>query len=113
MPETDPCWTTQDSKAQPLSTPRSGLRSAEICGNFQQNAEIVGNVFLTSWTLKFKHCKTRGAKNAGNLSANFLQTPEVQSALQTPPPSALDSRRFGTLQFGIFSPCGPLSHQPN
>ena len=85
----------------PKPSPSEPLKGAfavrKFAENFWQNAEIVGN--CVSHILDVKHCKTRGAENVGNLAANFLQTPEVQSALKTPLCTALSSFRFCSLGF--------------
>ena len=92
-PETDPCWTTEGSKIQPLSSLRGASAVRKFAENFRQNAEIVGN--CVSHVLDVKHSKT----NVGNLAANFRRTPEVQSALQTPLCTALSSFQFCSLGF--------------
>ena len=106
-PETDPCCTTEASKTNPSQALTCASAVRKFAEHFRQNAEIVRN--CVSHILDVQHCKTRGAENVGNLAANFLRTPEVQSALQTPllhcaPPVPI-------LQFRIFALCSALASQ--
>ena len=94
-PETDPCCATQGSNPDPSIW---CLRSAEICGKiFGKMSETV---FLTSWTSNtVEQGVQKMSENVGNLAANFLRTPEVQSALQTPLCTALSSFQFCSFGF--------------
>ena len=103
-PETGPCRATQGLQNPALADPSKGPpQCGNLQENFRQNAEIVGN--CVSHILDVKHCKTRGAENVGNvgnLAANFLRTPEVQSALQTPLCTALSSFQFCSFGFACL-----------
>ena len=103
-PEMDPCWATEGPKTQPLSSLRGALRSAEICGKiFGKMRKLSEIVFLTSWTSNtVKQGVRKMSENVGNLAANFLRTPEVQSALQTPLCTALSSLQFCGLGFSCL-----------
>ena len=81
--------------------PQRGLRSAEICGKiFGKMRKLSEIVFLTSWTSNtVKQGVRKMSENVGNLAANFLRTPEVQSALQTPLCTALSSFQFCSFGF--------------
>ena len=69
----------------------------KIFGKMRKLSEIV---FLTSWTSNtVKQGVRKMSENVGNLAANFLRTPEVQSALQTPLCTALSSFQFCSLGF--------------
>ena len=106
-PETDPCWTTEGSKTQPLSSLRGASAVRKFAENFRQNAEIVGNCVshiltlqsLTGTSNTVKQGVRKMSENVGNLAANFRRTPEVQSALQTPLCTALSSFQFCSLGF--------------
>ena len=109
-PETDPCWTTEGSKTQPLSSLRRASAVRKLAENFRQNAEIVGN--CVSHILDVKHCKTRGAENVGKCrkfgrqfsadpcSAECTADPPLHCALLVP-----------ILQLRIFVPCDALASQ--
>ena len=99
-----PCWATEGPKTQPLSSFRGAPRSAEICGKiFGKMRKLSEIVFLTSRTSNtVKQGVRKMSENVGNLTANFLRTPEVQSALQTPLCTALSSLQFCGLGFSCL-----------
>ena len=69
----------------------------KIFSTLRKLSEIV---FLTSWTSNtVKQGVWKMSESVGNLAANFLQTPEVQSALQAPLCTALSSFQFCGLGF--------------
>ena len=92
---------------RPQTQPLSSLRGAsavrnlrKIFGKMRKLSEIV---FLTSWTSNtVKQGVPKMSENVGNLAANFLRTPEVQSALQTPLCTALSSFQFCSLGFSCL-----------
>ena len=103
-PEMDPAGPQKAPKPSPSQASEWPPAVRKFCGKiFGKMRKLSEIVFLTSWTSStVKQGVRKMSENVGNLTANFLRTPEVQSALQTPLCTALSSLQFCGLGFSCL-----------